>query len=139
MWMVPFEVPPGIPIVLDCNSSTYNIAQYIDYFLGPLSTKHPSYIKDTYNFLDIIRPMTVPTHACLFTIDIESLYTNINTAHGLQTIRSIFQRYPDPTRPDEEILQLLEICLTQNDFTFNDKHYLQIHGTAMGQRFAPPM
>ena len=25
-----------------------------------------------------------------------------------------------------------------NNFTFNDRHYLQIHGTAMGTRMAPP-
>jgi len=26
-----------------------------------------------------------------------------------------------------------------NDFEFNDKHYLQIMGTAMGKRFAPAL
>lgn len=44
-WTVRFEVPSGRPIVWDCSSSTYNIAQYTD-FLGPLSAKHPSYIRD---------------------------------------------------------------------------------------------
>lgn len=39
-------------------------------------------------------------------------------------------------RPDAEILQLLEICLTNNDFQFDNKAYLQMEGTAMGQRYA---
>lgn len=136
-WTVPYSVPPGRPIISDCNSTSYNITQYIDHFLNPLSTKHPSYIKDTYHFLDIIRPMTVPIHTYLFTIDIDSLYTNINTNLGIKTIESIFQRYPDCDRPDKEIIQLLTICLHNNDFCFNDQHYLQINGTAMGQRYAP--
>lgn len=89
----------------------------IDYFLGPFSTKHPSYIKDTYHFLDIIRPMAVPTQAHLFTIDIDSLYSNINTTHRLQIIRSAFHRFPDPACPDEALLQLLELCLTKNEYS----------------------
>ena len=32
---------------------------------------------------------------------------------------------------------LIRMILTMNNFTFNDKHYLQIHGTAMGTRMAP--
>lgn len=78
--------------------------QYIDHYLGPLSTRHLSCLKDTYHFLDTIRPMTVPSQALLFTIDINSLYTNINTAMGLHAVRTVFNRYPDLRRPDEEIL-----------------------------------
>uniref|UniRef100_A0A0F8CGT9 Reverse transcriptase domain-containing protein n=1 Tax=Larimichthys crocea TaxID=215358 RepID=A0A0F8CGT9_LARCR len=136
-WTIPYEVPPGRPIVSDCNSSTYKISEYIEHFLGPLSTKHPSYIKDTYHFLETIRPMAVPTKSYLFTIDIESLYTNINTTAGLQAVTSTFREHPDINRPDPEIIQLLTICLNNNDFQFNNQNYLQIHGTAMGQRFAP--
>ena len=33
----------------------------------------------------------------------------------------------------------LNHVLTKNNFTFLDKHYLQIHGTAMGTRMAPFM
>ena len=29
------------------------------------------------------------------------------------------------------------MILTMNNFTFNDQHFLQIHGTAMGTRMAP--
>lgn len=36
-----------------------------------------------------------------------------------------------------QILQLLEINLTHNDFTFDGKFSLQVKGMAMGKRFAP--
>lgn len=114
-WTVPFEVPHGRPIVSDCNSCSYIISRFIDHYLGPLSTRQPSYIKDTYHYLETIRPITIPTNAYLFTIDIESL---------------------DSKRSDTAIVQLLQICLTSKDFLFNHRHYLKIHGTAMGQRFA---
>jgi len=32
---------------------------------------------------------------------------------------------------------LLELVLTKNNFEFNEEHYLQIAGTAMGTRVAP--
>lgn len=50
-WSIPFEVPPGRPIVSNCNSETYFTAEYIEHFLNPLSTRHPSYLKDTYDFI----------------------------------------------------------------------------------------
>lgn len=43
-WSIPFVVPPGRPIVSDCNSETYCTAEYIEHFLNPLSTRHPSYL-----------------------------------------------------------------------------------------------
>ena len=48
-WSIPYEVPAGRLIVSDCNSESYRVAEHIDYFLTPLSTKHSSYIKDTYD------------------------------------------------------------------------------------------
>lgn len=136
-WSKPHEIPPGRPIVSDCGSETYHTAEYLDHFLNPLSIVHPSYIKDTYDFIQKIKSIRVPFEATLFTIDIDSLYTNIDTKEGIQAIKNIFQKNPDPKRPDKEIVQFLEINLSRNDFIFNGEFYLQIKGTAMGKKFAP--
>ena len=136
-WTVPLEVPPGRPIVSDCGSETYKTAEYIDYHLNPLSIKHPSYIKDTYHFIDIVKNLQIPQNSSFFTIDIDSLYTNIDTQAGLLAVRNIMTKYPNIKRPDQAILKLLEINLTKNDFEFNGQFYLQIKGTAMGKKFAP--
>lgn len=136
-WTVPFEIPPGRPIVSDCESETYRTAEYIDYYLNPLSVKHPSYVKDTYHFIDIVKNLKVPTNSFFFSMDINSLYTNIDIPSGIAAVKKIFKKYPDPKRPDEELIQLLEINLTKNDFEFNQEYYLQIKGTAMGKKFAP--
>lgn len=50
-WHFP-DIPPGRPIVSDCNRESYRIAEYIDYYLNPLSNKHDSYLKDTYDFIE---------------------------------------------------------------------------------------
>lgn len=136
-WTVPYEIPPGRPIVSDCGSETYQTAEFIDYHLNPLAVIHPSYVKDTYHFLELVKNLKVPERSMLFSIDVESLYTNIDIKSGLEVVKKIFEKNPNPNRPDEEILKLLEINLTKNDFVFNGKYYLQIKGTAMGKRFAP--
>jgi len=136
-WTIPGEVPTGRPIVSDCGSESYNIAEYIDHFLNPISKQHPSYIKDTYHFVQIVNTLAIQSNSFLFTMDVESLYTNIETDRGLTAVRKAFKNFPQEGRPDGVIIQLLHLGLTRNDFEFNGKYYLQIKGTAMGKRFAP--
>lgn len=65
-WTVPFQIPPGRPIVSDCSSETYRTAEYIDYYLNPLSVKHPAYVKDTYHFIDMIKHLRIPSNSLFF-------------------------------------------------------------------------
>lgn len=136
-WSKPHEIPPGRPIVSDCSSETYHTAEYIDHYLYPLSIIHTSYIKDTYDFIEKVQQITLPEEFILFTMDVDSLYTNINIDEGIQAIKNIFSRHPDIRRPDKELLLLLDINLRRNDFKFDDLFFLQIKGTAMGKKFAP--
>lgn len=136
-WSIPFKIPPGRPIVSDCNSETYYTAEYIEHFLGPISQKHPSYLKDTYDFISKVKNIQIPNQALLFTIDIDSLYTNIETQAGMEAVKKCMEKYTDSKRPDKYVLKLLDINLNKNDFEFDSKLYLQIKGTAMGKKFAP--
>ena len=43
----------------------------------------------------------------------------------------------DKALPAENICGLIRMILTMNNFSFNNEHYLQKHGTAMGARMAP--
>lgn len=136
-WSRPYEIPPGRPIVSDCGSETYYTAEFLDYYLNPLSMGHPSYIKDTYDFVHKVKGLKIPPKAILFTMDIDSLYTNIDIREGIQAIKNILKKHPDASRPDEELIRLLDINLNRNDFEFNGEFFLQIKGTAMGKKFAP--
>jgi hypothetical protein len=136
-WTVPNKIPPGRPIVSDCSSESYSISEYIDYHLRPLATSHPSYLKDTGDFLDKISQVEIPDDALLITLDVDSLYTNIDNQAGLEAVRQKFLECPDRGRPDNKLLELLKISLENNDFEFNGEWYLQVWGTAMGKKFAP--
>ena len=75
----------------------------------------------------------------LVTLDVSSLYTNIPHNEGIDACRHFLDthiRNPS-TISTETLCDLIRMILTMNNFTFNDKNYLQIHGTAIGTRMAP--
>ena len=131
------RMPAGRPIVSDTNSESNRICEYIDYFLQPLANKHLSYIKDTYHFVEKIRNQEIPNNSFIVTADVTSLYTNMNLDRIISTIKQEFNNNPNPKRPDDLILELLETTLRRNDFEFNGKFFLQTCGIAMGRRYAP--
>ena len=135
-WTLP-DMPEGRPIVGDCGTESRRISEYIDSFLKPLANKHPSYIKDTYDFVGKIRNKRINKNYILVTGDITALYTNMDIDRTISVIRNIFDENPDPKRPDKELLDLLEIAMKNNDFSFCNNFFLQIFGTAMGKTFAP--
>ena len=135
-WTLP-NMPEGRPIVSDCNSESYRIAEFLDHHIFPLSTRHPAYLKDTYHFLNRIQNQQVPTNTLLFTADVTSLYTNMDLTRTIDLVRKIFQKYPDPNRPDDSLIQLLTITLRGNDFLFNKQWFIQVIGIAMGKRYSP--
>jgi len=131
------KMPEGRPIVSDCSSETYYISKLVDYFLKPFSNINPGYIRDTYDFIHKIQNKHIPKTAYLVTGDVTALYTNMHIPRSIQKVRELFTEFPSNLRPDQEILDLLEICLITNEFEFDGKLFLQILGTAMGKAFAP--
>ena len=81
----------------------------------------------------------IPSDALLFSMDLESLYTNIDNNSGIEAVKQAFLRNPDFDRPDVDILELLKISLKHNDFLFASNWYLQIFGTVMGKDLPPTM
>ena len=129
-------MPPGRPIVSDINSESENVASFIDSYIKTKANIHPSYIKNTDDFLEKIRGMHLDSDSLLITLDVESMYTNIDHDQGIQAIRNA---YSDSMSNPKciAVMELLELSLKRNDFEFNDKIFLQTSGTAMGRKYAP--
>ena len=94
-------------------------------------------LKDTYDFINKVRDLQIQPEWYLITADVESLYTNMRQDLILESIKDTFKEYPDPSRLDKWILELLSLTLNQNDFEFDGNYYLQICGIAMGRKYAP--
>ena len=61
------------------------------------------------------------------------MYTNILHENGLESITERFKS----SYLDENVLELLELCLNSNDFEFDGKWFLQNSGTTMGTKWSP--
>ena len=84
--------------------------------------------------------MVVPLDYYLITLYITSMYINIDISMGIQTAKEALDKFRpqaglNPT--NKSLIGLLELVLTKNNFQFNNQHYLQTIGCAMGTRVAP--
>ena len=131
----PGQMPPGRPIVADVKTNSSATAKFIEFFLNPLAKKLPSHVRDSFHLIALLRTARLRPTSLLVTLDVRALYTNVPIEEGLQRVRRAFIQHPDPNRPDTEILELLHLSLTANDFVFEEKAYLQTSGVAMGKAF----
>ena len=132
--------PPGRPIVSGNGCPTERISQFVDFFLQPGVKNIRSYIKDTTHFLSVLSSLNIlPEGAILATLDVSSLYTNIPNVEGIEACRIMLNNIrPNARAPfNDSLIKLLTQVLSKNNFDFNEKHYLQTGGTAMGTRVAP--
>lgn len=136
-WTFPNYFPPARPIIDNHKSEAHNISVYIDFYLQPIVRRIPSFIRDSFHFQVIMPSIIITESSSLLTCDIESLYTNIPIDGAINAIKIMFQRFPDATRPDDVIIKLIHLILSNNDFSFNNNLYLQCQGVSMGQRFSP--
>ena len=127
---------PGIPmrpIVSFCGSPTYQLSRHLTTILQPLTDKSRRKLQSTENFIDAIKTVQIPDDYKLVSFDVKSLFTSIPLQLALQCTETAIQqstvKLPLPT---EDILDLLNLCLTSTYFQYNGKHYKQLHGTAMG-------
>lgn len=137
-WPYP-NMPEGRPIISDCGSESYRIAKYINSFIRPISMQHPAFIRDTYDFIDKIKNIKIPTNSFLVTGDVTALYTNMAFDRVMEEVKKAFTLHPLPRRPDDYLLKLLDLTMRRNDFQFNGKTYLQVCGMAMGKTYAPAL
>ena len=126
---------PGRPIISAINTATTNIARYVDHHLQPLAEALPSFVKDTGAFLRKVKATrNVPRDAILVTMDVGSLFTNIPHNEGINTVARALERRNNPTIPSRVIIKFLSHVLNLNNFSFNDRHFLQKKGCAMGSK-----
>ena len=127
---------PGRPIVSGIGTLTEYISAYVDYHLQPLLSLIPSFIQDSTHFLNKLTNLPpLVNDTILVTLDVSALYTNIPHREGILACSKIMAL--NGITQHVEISQLIKFILAHNNFMFNDRHYLQIKGTAMGTRMAP--
>ena len=139
---------PGRPIVSGNGCATEKISQFVDYHTKDAPRSLPSFVQDDMDFLrhveEINNSEPLPTDTLLCTLDVGALYTNIPHQEGITACRETLDldthtNTNSTANPPSTtfICKLIQLILTLNIFTFDDKFWLQTHGTAMGTCMAP--
>ena len=128
---------PGRPVVSSVSSPTEKISAFVDEFLKPMAQELPSYMKDTTHFLQKIDKVgEISEDTYMVTLDVKSLYTNIDNEEGLRVFEELEKRSVKNT-PSFAIALLMKLVLILNNIVFNGVNYLQKMGVAMGTKSAP--
>ena len=97
----------------------------------------PTFVKDSDQILNEVKPLELPTGALLFTADAVSMYNNIDTEHAIAVISwwldDLHARGELPFAfPLEAVKSAMVTIMRNNVFEWGDLYFLQLLGTAMG-------
>ncbi|CAL8107370.1 unnamed protein product [Orchesella dallaii] len=137
---------PLIPFrpVVDCRGSpTYRIAKDLKPILQCLIREHPYTIQNSYEFVDKLKKMKTSRQHVQVSFDVESLFTQVPIKETLEITKQLLQEKPawrNICKLDEEdVIELLELCMTETNFQFRNNYYRQNEGMAMGSPISPIM
>ena len=107
--------------------------------MQPLTREVKSYIKDTNKFFKKLRFLTdLPSDIILCSVDVVGLYHNNSDDEGLSALQKRLQLRRDKKVSTSTLVELAEVVLKNNVFTFGKKTLKQIRGIAIEIKFAPP-
>ena len=79
----------------------------------------------------------LPSDIILCSVDVVGLYPNIPHDEGLSALQKRLELRRDKKVSTSTLVELAEVVLKNNVFTFGKKTLKQIRGTATGTKFAP--
>ncbi|CAF5032642.1 unnamed protein product [Rotaria sp. Silwood1] len=128
---------PVRPIISSYNSYNYNAAKYLATLLKPAIPQCPSYVKDSFDFANIIKDKkNLPGLMC--SLDVSSLFTNVPLEKAISiAINKIKTFHPNLKIDEDNLREIFYYCTKRTNFKFDNEHYDQINGVAMGSPVAP--
>ena len=128
------------PIVSCINSTMGDLSKWVDTQLQQVKHLCPAFLKDSKSLLHKLKKLgKVPDTAFIVSADATSMYTNIDTTHGLQTLKQWFALHSHELPQDynvDMVIRATEIVMRNNVFQFDDTYWIQLTGTAMGTNLA---
>ena len=129
------------PIVSSCGFVAYGVAKELAKILKPLVGKSPHHINSMQDFVEQVKHTTWAPGVCLSSCDVSALLTLVPVDPALMIIKDLLEK--DHTLKERtvlavsDIILLLEFCLKNTYFSFQDQFYEQVEGAAMGSPVSP--
>lgn len=130
----PYKIRP----VVSCIGSVVEIiSKWLDFQLQKIVHLCPSYIEDSWKLIELLTKLgPLPSTARIYSADATSMYTNINTQHGLEIMKLWLNKHktnlPLGFPPIDLICDGMKLVMENCVFEFDNTQWLQLQGTAMG-------
>ena len=129
---------PGVPLrpITSCiNAPTYNVSRHLVSILSPLLEEKYS-VTNSVVFAQHVRDQPITEDEIMVSFDVVALFTSIPVDLALQIVRDKLQQDVTLTERTDisvtNIMRLLEFVLKNSFFTYEQEHYQQTFGCAMG-------
>ena len=130
---------PMRPITSGLGSAPHRIAKCLAKPLTQLlGTLNDSHLKNSGDLLNRLKDVDFEQKK-LASFDVKALFTSVPVKDAMVAIRESIQNVAPNNFPipKSHFLELVELCLNFQAFTFHDDEYSQIHGLAMGSPLSP--
>ena len=129
------------PIVSSRGSVMYGVAKVLSKVLKPLVGKSPHHIQSTGDFVSSAKGLTLQLGECLSSYDVTSLFTSVPIDAAYNIIKDLLEKddklHDRTVLSVQNIIELLEFCLHNTYFSFQNKFYEEVEGVAMGSPVSP--
>ena len=127
---------PLRPIVSFIDSPTYMLSKHLAQILSPMMGNTDFTVKNSVEFCEQMKNVSLKEDEELVSFDVVSLFTSIPVKLAIQVAKDLLSNddtlQDRTTIPVDDIVDLLDFCLSTTNFKYNNNHYQQIFGTAMG-------
>ena len=132
---------PLRPILSMVSSPQYSISKWLRVILGIVQSYYCTHtVKDSCQFVDILRSHQVPASAHMCSFDVVSLFTNVPLDETIDICTDVLYRNDSVDTPwlsETAFRKLMSLVTTGMEFSFNDIMYRQVDGVAMGSPLGP--
>ena len=117
------------------------MAKELAKILKPLVGKSPHHITSTQDFVEQAKQIILEPGDCLSSYDVSALFTSVPIDPALNIIKDLLEK--DNTLQERTVMEvrdiilLLEFCLKNTYFSFQDQFYEQVEGATMGSPVSP--
>ena len=134
---------PLRPIVSSRGSINYELAKELSRILRPLVGSSIHHIKNTADFVQHLKGITLEANEAIVSYDVSELFTSEPIDPAINIIRRKLELdqglHLRTSMSVEQIISLLEFCLKTTYFQFQGRFFEQLQGAAMGSPISPIM
>ena len=132
---------PLRPTVSSRGSINYEVAKKLSRILRPLVGNSPHHIKNTGDFVQQMKGITLQAKEWITSYDVSTLFTSVPIDPSINIIRKKLELdqklYTRTSMKVEQIISLLELCMKITYFQFQGRYFEQLQGAAMGSPIIP--